>query len=143
MTEVKQNIEGRCRDEYESRLYEVRILMELDQLENDNKYPNLIDDIKERYGSIYDYGEWMHFADRDKEGKFFCYQFCWGAPQSELRIDEDGNLTFWFSDWGQEHSMRGDDFKDFIEYVAERSIQELQKMVLNYIATDNIPEDFN
>jgi hypothetical protein len=143
MTEVKESIEERCRDEYESRLYDVQILTELNQLEDEYKYPLIVEYLKEEYGDIYEYGLWAGFQNFGGEEKYFCYQFCWGSPQSELRIDEKGNITFWFLDWGEGYSMCGDDFRDFIEYVTEYSIREIQKRVLEYIITDSIPKGFN
>jgi len=137
---VEKTERQKCREHYDSRLEDCRILLELENIER--QAPYIYEKLRGDYGELNEYGLAMDFADfGDGEGdKFFRYQFSWGGPQEEVRIYSNGNIQFWYLDWGTGEHVDGEEFSDFIEYVTGRTMEELRQKVEDFEATGEEPK---
>lgn len=130
----------KCREHYERRLEDCKILLELEHIEDDA--PTIYEKMRYDYGELNEYGLSMDFADfgDDTGDKFFRYQFSWGGPQEEIRIYSNGNIEFWYLDWGTGEHVDGTEFSEFIEYVTGLSINEIVEKVLHFENTSEEPK---
>lgn len=73
-------------------------LGEYDEDDNPDGYIADIDGEPHEYGLCLDFVEAGTF-DGQRRG-YVRFQFSWGGPSEELRIYADGEIEFWFMDWG-------------------------------------------
>lgn len=150
MTQEEKTTLERLKESYESRLEDVNILLELEELENHDETPVILEKLRNEYGNINEYGLSSEFADYSKEegktidttSRFYRFQFSWGGPSEEIRIYGDGSIQFWFLDWGVGEHCDGSEFSDFIEYVTGLTVEEISHKVQAYINTGEDPQLF-
>lgn len=143
--EEKSTID-RMKEHYESRLKDCKILLELEEIENEA--PETTEEMRDKYGRIEEYGLSMDFADfsenegptNDQKSRFFRYQFSWGGPSEEIRIYNNGNIEFWFLDWGVGEHTDGSEFTEFIEKVTGLTIEEIKNKVSLFLLTGKEPK---
>jgi len=148
MKEKEKSTIERCKEAKESRLKDCQILLELEELENTGDCPLILEKLRYDYGEINEYGLSCDFADFSKEegptddqqSRFFRFQFSWGGPQEEIRIYSNGNIQFWFLDWGVGEHTDGTEFTDFIEHVTGQTVEEISQKVQEYINTGEEPK---
>jgi len=94
----------KCEENFNSRMEDIRILNELERLENESDFENIIQDIKDRYGNKEDYGLSFDYVEEgtfsDQREPFIRFQLSWGGPQEEFRFYADESCEFWYLDWG-------------------------------------------
>lgn len=127
----------RTQDAFKSRMNDIRILNELRLMEQDheNDYPNIIEEIKNKYGSPDEYGLSLDFVEEgtftDQKEPYIRFQLSWGGPSEEFRIYATNEIEFWFMDWytGEHKNLDDEEKEQVFSFLSACDYNELKDML--------------
>lgn len=122
---------------FNSRMEDIKILNELSLMEQDNEndYPNIIQEIKDKYGNKEDYGLSLDYVEEgtfeDQREPYIRFQLSWGGPSEEFRIYATNEIEFWFLDWfkGEHKNLNDEESNELFNFLSCNSYEELKEML--------------
>ena len=133
MNEDKSELQ-KCEEHFKSRMEDIKVLNEIRLLEDFDECPLILEKIKDEYGEPSEYGLSFDFVEAgtftDQRAEFVRFQISWGGPQEEFRFYVNGDVEFWFLNWGTgEHKNLNQDQKDEVmQYLGGCDYAELKML---------------
>jgi len=134
-TEDKESMIQRTRKSFDSRMEDIKILNELDRLENEsNDYLNIVEKLKNELGNKEDYGLSIDYVEEgtfnDQREPYIRFQLSWGGPSEEFRIYATNEIEFWFLDWftGEHINLGTIEADEIFNFLGGSDFEELKSL---------------
>ncbi|MCK9371182.1 hypothetical protein M0R04_14820 [Candidatus Dojkabacteria bacterium] len=135
MDEKEKSLIERCKESYNSRMEDIKILNELRALDDNGDFPNILEKLKYDYGAPEEYGLSFDYVEpgtfKGQREPYLRFQISWGGPSEEFRIFANDEIEFWFLDWfcGEHINVTGTDAEEVFNFLGGSDYEELKSLV--------------